>query len=387
MEDKFFDIRPYTDIEAKEAFLRMSQDPAIEYISKYLNPLEPVQNMRDKLKSLSNVRDFQYNFMYGVLKSVVNQSSDGVTSCGIDNLKDGKCHLLISNHRDIILDPAIIQGLLYENGIHTTEIAVGDNLITSKFIEDITRSNGMIKVVRGGSPREIYTNSTHLSEYLRAKIAGGECSAWIAQRNGRTKDGLDQTSQGLVKMLLMSGTGDFAKDFISLNILPISISYQYEPCDFYKTREIFISRRMEYCKKPGEDLTSMITGLTQYKGKIHYEFSPTLSENDIYECAKFDKNERFKSIAKLIDRHIISNYKLWNTNYIAKDILNGTLDYSNYYSQEEKEAFLAYMDKGISAIISSDISINSDENRAELEEIFLSIYANPIVSKSVINSL
>lgn len=374
--DKYSDIRPYTDEEAREAFVRMSKDPHIEPITKYIDPGMSPDVMRGLLASLTSVWDFQRKVMYGVMKSIIDQTSNGVTYSGIENLKDGKTHLLISNHRDIILDPAIIQVLLYENEVHTTEIAVGDNLITSQFIEDITRSNGMIKVVRGGSPREIYTNSNHLSEYLRSKIANGVSSAWIAQRNGRTKDGKDATSQGLVKMLQMSGSGDFYCDFADLNILPISISYQYEPCDFLKARELYISKREQYVKKPGEDLKSMLTGLTQNKGGIHYHFSKSIDEQTIKECSTLDKNERYKAIAGAIDKEIISSYKLWNNNYIAKDILDDTSDYKEYYSSEDKERFTAYMEKGLSQIIEEDPYIDL----AELREIFLSIYANPVVA-------
>ncbi len=374
--DKFSDIRPYTDQEAREAFKRMANDPHIAPITQYIKPGLPVEMMRGLLASLTSVWDFQHKVMYDVVKSILSQTTAGVTHSGIENLKDGKTHLLISNHRDIILDPAIIQALLYENHVDTTEIAVGDNLITSQFIEDITRSNGMIKVVRGGSPREIYSNSSHLSEYLRSKIASGVCSAWIAQRNGRTKDGKDETSQGLVKMLQMSGSGDFAKDYADLNIVPISISYQYEPCDFLKARELYISKREQYVKQPGEDLKSMLTGLTQYKGGVHFYFAPSLSEEVIGACAALDKNERYKAIAESIDKEILSNYKLWNNNYIARDILDGTSIYEKYYSIEEKETFLSYMESGISKIVEAEKWIDA----AELREIFLAIYANPVAA-------
>ncbi len=374
--DKFGDIRPYTDEEAREAFQRIAQDPLVEPIAKYINPGVPVDVMRGLLASLTSVWDFQHKVMYGVVTSIIKQTTAGVTYSGIENLKDGKTHLLISNHRDIILDPAIIQALLYENKVHTTEIAVGDNLISSQFIEDITRSNGMIKVVRGGTPREIYSSSNHLSEYLRSKIASGICSAWIAQRNGRTKDGKDETSQGLVKMLHMSGNGDFAADFAELNIVPIAISYQFEPCDFLKARELYISRREQYVKKPGEDLKSMLTGLTQYKGGVHYHFASSLSEEVIKGCAELDKNERYKAMAGAIDKEILSNYKLWNNNYIAYDILNNSSSYVECYSQEEKEAFIAYMDAGLLKIVAGE----TDIDMGELREIFLGIYANPVAA-------
>lgn len=371
--DKFGDIRPYTDSEAVDAFKRMASDPHIEPITNYIKPGESPDNIRALLMSLTSVWDFQTKVMYGVMKSILKQSTSEVTYSGIENLKDGKTHLLISNHRDIILDPAIIQVLLYENKVHTTEIAVGDNLISSQFIEDITRSNGMIKVVRGGTPREIYTNSSHLSEYLRSNISSGRCSAWIAQRNGRTKDGNDATSQGLVKMLAMSGSGDFVSDYSDLNIVPISISYQYEPCDFLKARELYISRREQYVKQPGEDLQSMLTGLTQYKGGVHLNFAPALDRGAIERCAALDKNERYKAFAGLIDKDINSSFKLWNTNYIAKDILDNASAHTEHYTSGEKVSFTEYMNKGLSKIVEREPHIDIEE----LREIFLSIYANP----------
>jgi hypothetical protein len=167
------------------------------------------------------------------------------------------------------------------------------------------------------------------------------------------------------------------KDYADLNIVHISISYQYEPCDFLKARELYISKREQYVKQPGEDLKSMLTGLTQYKGGVHFYFAPSLSEEVIGACAVLDKNERYEAIAESIDNEILSNYKLWNNNYIARDILDGTSSYVEHYSEQEKAEFEAYMEKGLSKIVEAENHIDKDE----LREIFLSIYANPVTAK------
>ncbi len=374
LEDGFQAIRPYNDIEAKSALARAAEDPHIEDISSFLFPGKPVEELREKLRNINGVEDFQINVMKYAIRAIVDKTSSGLTYSGIDNIKDGKKHLFISNHRDIILDPAIIQIIFYENDLASTEIAVGDNLMTSPFIEDLSRSNRMITVRRGGTPRELYTHSNTLSHYIRRNIVSEKCSVWIAQRNGRSKNGIDCTEQGLLKMLEMSAKNDFVQDFADLSIVPLSISYQYEPCDFLKARELFISRRERYVKKPGEDLISIITGVRQFKGNIHYHFGKPLSLDDIKPCAQYNKNEKFLALGKIIDEKINPFYQLWNNNYIAYDLLNASSSFSGHYSAQEEASFSDYMENGLSSIVKKDHSIDRDE----LREIFLSIYANPI---------
>lgn len=373
--DRFESIRPYTDQEAREALQRMAKDSHIDNILSYVMPGADSNQFRDLLRSLSGVYDFQMKVMYGVVRSIIEKTADGVSYEGVEELKKGKTHVIVSNHRDIVLDPAILQKILADNDVHTTQICVGDNLISSQFIEDICRTNGMVKVVRGGTPREKFFNSTLLSEYLRSRVASNECSVWIAQRNGRTKDGADATEQGLMKMFQMSGSGDFYEDFKELNILPLSISYQFEPCDFLKARELYISRRGQYVKSPGEDLRSILHGVMQKKGKIHFCFNESISDEILKSCSGLNKNERFKELASRIDAVINGSYKLWNNNYIAKDILSGKSDYLGcFYTLQERDYFIEYMEKGLSAIVDKEPFIQL----AELREIFLSIYANPV---------
>ncbi len=370
---KFDDIRPYNDSEVHPALERIVANPLFSNISKYLFPGMDENLFKQALLSCYTKDDFQVKIMSRIVDKVLADTTKGLSYEGMEYFDGGKKYLIVSNHRDIVLDSAIIQLILYKAGAQTTEIAVGDNLITSSFIEDITRCNKMIKVVRSTSPREVYTTSKKLSEYMRCNVSTQESSIWIAQRNGRTKDGADVTEQGVLKMFDMSGSGDFVKDFAELHIMPASISYEYEPCDLYKAVEMYIKRRQKYVKAEGEDLNSILTGIMQPKGRVHIQFNEPVTLQEIEEAAQLDKNERFKALGAAMDRKILANFKLWPNNYIAYDMLNGGGRFAGKYTVEEKEAFEGYVtDKLGKAGIEADMD--------ELREIFLSIYANPVVS-------
>lgn len=370
----FDSIRPYNDLETAEAMNRLAMAKELGPISEFFFGKGMETPLREKLKQLKDVYGFQSEIMANAVRSVLEKTSDSLNIKGIGNIKDNRKHILISNHRDIILDPAIIQLILFDNGFPTTEIAVGDNLIANTLIEDVFRSNRMIKVMRGGTPREKYNFSRLLSSYIRDAVSSGRCSVWIAQRNGRTKDGIDRTSQGLMKMLEISGNDEFVKDFTELSILPVAVSYQFEPCDFLKARELYISRRKKYVKRPGEDTKSIITGITQKKGKIAFCFTPFISEEELEQCSALGKNESFQALAGTIDNRIRCNYELWDTNYIAADMIAGTSVHAGHYTEEGKEAFRDYMEKGLAAIVAEDPFIDITELRC----IFLDIYANPV---------
>ena len=221
-----------------------------------------------------------------------------------------------------------------------------------------------------------------MSEYIRMQIASSKSSIWIAQRQGRTKDGLDKTEQGLLKMLSMSGKGDFEADMSELSFLPIAISYEFEPCDIEKAVEVYVGRRQKYVKSEGEDLESILTGMKQWKGNIHLEATESISPKEISDCSKLVKNERFMALSKIIDKRIHSAYRLWPNNYIAADLLSNEGHYCNRYSNEQRDCFIDYMQKRISAGQKS-IDAHSQEKypfvKEELEDIFLRIYANPVL--------
>ena len=372
---KFDDIRPYNDSEVHPALERIVANPLLSNIAKYLFPGKDENLFKQLLLSCNTKDDFQIKVMSGVVEKILADTSKGLTYEGLEYFDGGAKHLIVSNHRDIVLDSAIIQLILFRHDVPRTEIAVGDNLITSSFIEDITRCNRMIKVIRSSSPREVYTTSKVLSEYMRYRVSNQISSIWIAQRNGRTKDGIDVTEQGLLKMFDMSGSGDFVKDFNELSIMPASISYEYEPCDILKAIELYITRRQKYVKAEGEDLNSILTGIMQPKGRIHIQFNEPLTEEEVNAAAELDKNERFKALGIAMDRKIIANYKLWPNNYIAYDMLNGEGRFADKYTAEEKVAFEGYLN----AIMQKSDKMEVD--KAELKEILLGIYANPVVGK------
>lgn len=369
-EDKYKDIRPYDDHESVIALARIADHPVLSKISAFLFPGKDPAELRNLVSSVRNVFEFQSRVMLMAIKKILDDTSSQLSFTGLDLLNKNKRYLFISNHRDIMLDSAIMQTILFETGMSTSEMAVGDNLITDPLLQDIARVNKMIKVVRNTNPREMYASSILLSEYIRKTVKNQESSVWIAQRNGRTKDGIDVTEQGLLKMLDMSGGGDFANDFRELSIVPVSVSYEYEPCDILKARELYISKRQKYVKSEGEDLNSILTGIMQFKGGIHYNFCDVISAEEIESCANMGKNERFKALGEVMDLKINSTFHLWPNNFIAYDLLHNTDQFSNRYTLSEREKFEKYV-----SYKTSDFEGNIDE----IKEIFLSIYANPVV--------
>ena len=257
---EFSDIAPFTDEEADAALTRLSNHPNTKWVSKFIFPDKPETFLGEVLRNIHTVDQFQSVVMAKAIQWVIDTSMTDFSYDGLENLKalDGK-YVAMSNHRDIILDPALVQIILQQNHLPETQICVGDNLLKFKSVELLIRSNRMIKVIRGISARELYLSSQLLSRYIRETVTSGTSSVWIAQRQGRTKDGLDTTEQGLLKMLDMSGTKGFVENFKELNILPMSISYEYEPCDVMKARELLISRSQKYVKGETEDLESIMT--------------------------------------------------------------------------------------------------------------------------------
>jgi len=377
MEDvsQFEAICPYSDEEAAKALAELSRHPAVPVISKALFPEEKASFLSDALKSIHSIDEFQSIIMSKAVDWCLDHTVHNFSYDGVANLSaiDGK-FLMMSNHRDIILDPAITQYVLLKNGIPMSEICVGDNLLSEKVVEKLLRSNRMIKVIRGISARELYLSSQLLSKYIRQTITSGKSSVWIAQRQGRTKDGIDITEQGLLKMFDMSGTGTFVDNFEELNIVPLSISYEYEPCDFRKAREILISRSQKYVKGPREDMHSIMTGIRQQKGNVHLNIGVPLTHEEIEAASHCDKNDRYQMIRHAVDIRVVEGYHLWKTNYIAYDQVNGTTKYSDRYGPEDVEAFEAYTEHKLRRA-------ERKLNRDDLRSIFLGIYANPVAIK------
>lgn len=374
---EFESISPYTDAEAAEALHKLADFPLVPKVSKYFFKDQEPDFLSKVLKSINTIDEFQSVVMSRFVDSVLKNSAKSFSYDGIENIDRNRKFLGMSNHRDIILDPAITQLVLFKNDIPLTEIAVGSNLITNEWVEYLIRSNRMIKVMRGITARELYLSSQLLSKYIRLNITEGRSSIWLAQRQGRTKNGLDVTEQGLLKMLSMSGPSDFQQNFEELNIIPMSISYEIEPCDILKARELVISRKHKYVKGKDEDWNSIITGIIQPKGNIHLSIGKPLTSEEIEAASKCDKNDRYQLIRHAVDRRIISGYKLWKYNYVAYDLVNHSFKYTEHYTPDDVAWFVEYMTNQLD-------TVEKEVNRADLRETFLNIYANPVLAKELL---
>ncbi|MCQ2173923.1 MAG: acyltransferase [Bacteroidales bacterium] len=374
---QFEGIIPYSDEETVEALHRVARNPALPAISKYLFPDRPLGWLKKMLQSAGGIDEFQEVVMTQVIRAILAKTSSGLSFSGVENLKslEGKKFLLFSNHRDIILDPAITQIMLDENGFPMTEICVGSNLLSGQLVEDLLRSNRMIKVIRGISARELYLSSKILSRYIRESVSSGRSSIWIAQKEGRSKDGRDMTEQGLLKMFDMSGGDDFVRNFSELNIVPLSISYEIESCDARKACELYVRERDgQYVKKENEDYHSILTGIRQNKGHIHLQVCKPLSISVIEEAAKARGNERYQILMRELDKRICDAYRLWTNNFVAYDLMTGTDRYSDRYSESDKSAFLKYADHKMS-------KVKTGLDKSDVRKIFIRIYGNPVLRK------
>jgi hypothetical protein len=369
------DIRPYYDHEAREVMQRMKNDPLFMQLVKYIWPDMTQEEAFAKADKVNNNMDFQLEFMHQAIRVIVERSSTGLSFSGFENLDPNKAYLFIANHRDILLDSAILQILLVEQGFKTTEITFGDNLMQGGFVNDFGKLNRMFTVIREGNNRELYEISQKLSTYIRHTLVEKNVSVWIAQRNGRTKDGSDMTQNGLIKMLNLSGGKNFTESFKQLNIVPLSISYEYEPCDDLKVQETYLSSlHSKYLKAPGEDLNSIISGIKQQKGRIHMHVGMPI-ENELIEIEKkTNENEKIKELAAFIDEQIYNNYKLWPVNYIAWDIANESDEYRSFYTDTERENFIAYIKQKTVKLKGDDLT---------LFNLFIVMYSNPLKAKKM----
>lgn len=372
MDQKFNDIRPYTDNEIPAAMQRITESPALQLLASYVFPEKNIDEVRNLLLGCKTIKDFQWGVMFYVNEQIIKNSITEFTYRGHEKLKKDVPYLFVSNHRDIMLDASLLQYILAKHGLESSQITFGANLMMNPLVIDIGKANKMFRVERpGNSIKDFYKSSIHLSEYIRSVITEEKESVWIAQRNGRTKDGNDQTDQGIIKMFCMSKAEDKIAAIDELNIVPVSVSYEWESCDILKAIELYESRNVKYIKKPGEDLNSILTGILQPKGRVHFEFCPIITREELMEYNGSTNNEYHKQVAQLLDSRIIKAYKLWPTNYIAYDMLYGCQRFVTEYTKEEKEMFCKLLEK-----------LDHYENDSPiLKDILLGIYANPVVNR------
>jgi len=370
---KFDKIRPFYDSEVNEALCKVADHPMMKAMMSFTFPDADEKDWIEQLKRTHSIRDFQCNFIYHAVMKVVEKSSDGLTTSGFEKLEKHTPYLFISNHRDIILDTSLLNTCLFDHGLVMTASAIGDNLVKKSFLHTLSKLNRNFLVQRGLAPRELLQSSKLMSEYICQLILRENRSVWIAQREGRTKDGNDATHPGVLKMLSMGSEEENLMDYFKkLKIVPVSISYEYDPTDALKMPQLMAEANDEvYIKEKNEDFMTLLSGIMGQKKRIHIHVGDVLEEELDKIASKFDNsNKQIQALAQIIDDSILASYKLWPTNYIAYDLINNTNKYSPLYTEKEKSLF------------ERRLEIRIDENNPVELQGFLAMYANPVVNKS-----
>ena len=385
MNKEFDDIRAYGPEDLPEAYERLTADPQFKAVVEKVFPHVPFEALSAKLKQCKTNLDFQVTFCYPFLKDLLSKASTG---CDIDitNIDINRRYTFVSNHRDIVLDSALLDVMLIDSGFKTTcEIAIGDNLLAAPWIKDLVRVNKSFIVLRSAGIREMLTNSKRMSEYMHLVINEKNDNIWIAQREGRAKDSDDRTQEAILKMMAMGGEGSATERLRQLHIVPLSINYEYNPCDYLKAAEFQLKRDIEGWKKSKQDdVLSMQTGIMGFKGAIHYHCAPAIDDYLEQIPADTPKGDIFKVVASHIDKCIHSNYRLYPNNLAALDILEGTSH--GGYSESEKATFEQYIAKQLSKTVDMLNKLGITPDKPFLRERMLTMYANPARNKKNIEN-
>lgn len=367
-DSEFDSIRPYCGDEIEAAKNRLCRSQEFLTLFSRLTQMD-ANTIVAALQGVRTRSKFQERFFGPAIQSLIQTTTDGVSTTGMELVRKDTAYIFMSNHRDIILDSAILNVLLRQHGNKYTRAAIGSNLLINDWVTDLVKLNSCFVIERDITVREMLTSSALRSKYIREVIEENENSVWIAEREGRTKNGDDRTQPGLLKMLKMSSSANFSDNFKALNLMPLSISYEWEPCDALKTQELYTRTLGEYIKTPEEDMNSMLTGLSDYKGRVHFHID-RLTPEELDSLNDLPSNgDRIEKLAAMIDAKIHRNFKLWPNNYIAYDLLHSVNKFSQFYTPEEKENFIRIMMQKMDKL---------EGNLSMLNNIFLEIYANPV---------
>lgn len=372
---EFDEIRPYTPEELPEVFNELLADPSFQSVVAEIMPGIPLEVLGAQLRQCKTNLDVQKTFFHKLLHGIMDKYSDGFDMDTASLPDKTRNYTFISNHRDIVLDPGFLSVGLIDNQFPTTvEIAIGDNLLIYPWIKKLVRVNKSFIVQRALSMRQMLESSARMSRYIHFAVTEKKENIWIAQREGRAKDSNDRTQDSVLKMLAMGGSGDVVDRLKELNIVPTALSYEYDPCDFLKAKEMQLKRDVEAFKKSQQDdLVNMQTGIFGYKGRVHFQTAACI--NDELEALRgLPKTEVFTRVSELIDRHIHASYRLYPGNYVAYDWLNGESRMADRYTPEEKAKFEAYVQKKL------DLIDLPDKDEAFLRKCILTMYANPVVN-------
>ncbi len=369
---QFDSIRPFYDAEVNAAIREIVDDPMLEAMMQFTFPEDQAKSWKDRMKHTHSLRDFQINFIYPAVRKVLEMSSEGLTVGGFEQLEPNTAYLFVSNHRDIILDTSLLNACLYENGLVMTTSAIGDNLIKKPFIHILSKLNRNFAIRRGLSGRALLESSQLASQFIHKSLLRENRSVWTAQREGRTKDGNDSTQKGVLKMLTLAEKGSNPFNFFEkIQLVPVSISYEYDPTDSLKIPELIAKSKEEiYVKGENEDFITLLSGIMGPKKRIHIQVNKVMTK-EIRQLKKEEltQNEKLSKLGELIDQEIWKGYKLWPSNYIAHDLLNQKSQFTSQYTTAEKASF----EKRLSQKV-------NQENPLEVEK-FLSMYAHPVINQ------
>lgn len=380
----FSDIAPFDDNVFAEKIASLVKEPGFEHAVRYAMPQVSYPDFVDTLLTIKDKETFQRKIMWPFLELLCQKTTAGITAGGLENLEAGKAYTFVTNHRDIVLDASFLNLCFLRAGLPTSEVAIGDNLLIYDWITDLVKLNKSFIVRRGLRLTKAYEASKHLSAYIHYAVTEKHQSVWIAQREGRAKDSNDLTQEAVIKMLGIAGGGSIISNIGALDIVPVAISYEYDPNDYLKARE-FLLRKLDpqFKKSQRDDLFSMETGLLQYKGRIHFEFGQSINSELKKLNPESDRLEASRKICHLIDCDIHSGYKIYPINYIAYDLIHSAenhTSYSDHYTVEEKEAFEDYIEKQLDKVTIPDTTI-SELDRGFMREMMITMYANPLKNK------
>ncbi len=375
----FDDIRPYYDSEVKQKMRLLLKDRVFDEVLMHLFKNRPkVEMVKFQLRRIKSVKQLQGVFIYDLLHWLVDKTSNGLKCTGIDKLDKKKPYLFISNHRDIILDAALLNVLIFEHGMNTTQIAIGDNLLQYEWIEHTVKLNRSFVIRRNLAPRDLMTASRKVSHFIRKSITEDKMSIWIAQREGRTKDGNDKTQDSVLKMLNMSNKNTISEGFNELNIVPVSISYEIEPCGLAKLKELIKKEHYGQLKTSKDDLKSMSMGMFAPKGRMRFAFGDPIETHFSKAENNEQRNKYIRDIAEMIDAQIYKNFKLWPSNYVAYDMLMQEHRFKDKYTAEEQMKFEIMVEQ---AMVHVDFPVT------DIQERFLKLYANPVINKLKVKNI
>ena len=370
---EFDEIRPYYDEELPAIYEELIADPAFRQVAEVALPGVPFEMLAAQMRACKTKQEFQVAICYNILKRVIRDATQGVTFDNSAQPEKGGAYTYVSNHRDIVLDSGFLSMMLVEQGQDTVEIAIGDNLLIYPWIKKLVRINKSFIVQRALTMRQMLESSARMSRYMHHTIRDKHQSIWIAQREGRAKDSNDRTQESILKMMAMAGEGDIISRLQEMNIVPLAISYEYDPCDYLKAKEFQQKRdNPDHKKTTADDLLNMQTGILGYKGRVHFCTAPCLNEQLEALDRSLPKQELFVRAAELVDRGIFANYRLYPNNYVAADLLDGNNHFASHYTVEDKQRFTDYLARQLSRI---DLP---DKDEDFLREKLLLMYANPL---------